>query len=36
LVDQLMSYFSKQSGLHSRIDLIQRHRELDSTAPKVA
>ena len=36
LVDQLMTYFSKQSGLHSRIDLIQRHRELDSTAPKVA
>ena len=36
LVDQLMTYFSKQSGLYSRIDLIQRHRELDSTAPKVA
>jgi UPF0042 nucleotide-binding protein len=35
LVDQLMSYFSKQSELHSRIDLIQRHRELDSTPPKV-
>lgn len=34
LVDQLMSYFSKQSDLHSRIDLIQRHRELDSTLPK--
>jgi UPF0042 nucleotide-binding protein len=36
LVDQLMSYFSKHSELHSRIDLIQRHRELDSTPPKVA
>jgi len=36
LVDQLMTYFSKQLGLYSRIDLIQRHRELDSTAPKVA
>jgi UPF0042 nucleotide-binding protein len=33
LVDQLMTYFSKQSGLHSRIDLIQRHRELDSRTP---
>lgn len=36
LVDQLMTYFSKKSGPHSRIDLIQRHRELDSTPPKVA
>ena len=35
LVDQLMSYFLKHSELHSRIDLIQRHRELDSTPPKV-
>jgi UPF0042 nucleotide-binding protein len=36
LVDQLMTYFSKQSGLHSRIDLIQRHRELDSKTPATA
>jgi UPF0042 nucleotide-binding protein len=36
LVDQLMTYFSKQSGLHSRIDLIQRHRELDSKTPTAA
>jgi UPF0042 nucleotide-binding protein len=36
LVDQLMTYFSKQSGLHSRIDLIQRHRELDSKTPVTA
>ena len=34
-VDQLMTYFSKQSELHSRIDLIQRHRELDSKTPAV-
>jgi UPF0042 nucleotide-binding protein len=33
LVDQLMTYFSKQSELHSQIDLIQRHRELDSKTP---
>jgi UPF0042 nucleotide-binding protein len=36
LVDQLMAYFSNQSELHARIDLIQRHRELDSTLPKSA
>lgn len=36
LVDQLMTYFLRQSELHSRIDLIQRHRELDSTPPTVA
>ena len=36
LVDQLMTYFSKQSELHSQIDLIQRHRELDSKTPVVA
>jgi len=30
LVDQLMVYFSKQSALYSQIDLIERHRELDS------
>jgi UPF0042 nucleotide-binding protein len=36
LVDQLMAYFSKQSDLHSQIDLIQRHRELDSKTPATA
>jgi RNase adapter protein RapZ len=36
LVDQLMAYFSNRSELHARIDLIQRHRELDSTLPKSA
>jgi UPF0042 nucleotide-binding protein len=36
LVDQLMTYFSKQSDVHSRIDLIQRHRELDSKTPVTA
>ena len=36
LVDQLMAYFSSRSELHARIDLIQRHRELDSTLPTSA
>jgi UPF0042 nucleotide-binding protein len=36
LVDQLMTYFSKKSDLNSRIDLIQRHRELDSKTPTAA
>lgn len=36
LVDRLMAYFSNLSELHTQIDLIQRHRELDSTLPKAA
>ena len=36
LVDQLIAHFKQKTDLHARINLLQRHRELDSGPAKAA
>lgn len=36
LIDQLIAHFKQKTDLHKRINLLQRHRELDSSPAKAA